>query len=477
MRALDIGAGHNPFRPFDKNWLHNDIKKLDHIEFACDSRDLNPIWCGKFDALRASHTLEHIEWQEIEKTLKGWHELLEPHGYLDIIVPHFDNLLADWQRLVGDGEFEGKVFEQTLQRLLGYGIDETDKHRVLLNQAYLHWLLGQAGFVHVEDLPSGDISVRAWMQPDPTPKPAVATPADNNAVGEIEGRSFFITNTSGWGDILATTCAIHELKKRGAKWITLATRCWDDFSILRSNQDIDYICTGDRTDDCQEMVSDRLGKQLYREADYRIYQSNYRDNHQHGFYEARLVQVGLDPAKCDCRGHIDLDWHILPDLKDHWLPGMGLEPDNYIALHHQASHKSRSWHISHVFDFCRLCAEAGIKVVIVGQGSPLAMEERGIFNWTHQKSFDSAAGLVKLCKAVVCTDSAFSHIAHAFEKPLVCLYSDAPPEFRLAPHANRIISLRGQPGQADGIADISADTVFSALHTFIGGFKEPYGGY
>lgn len=461
---LDIGAGHNPYRPYDESWLHTDIKPLPHIEFVIDSRHLrDEIEPESVDVIRTAHHLEHFEWHEIPQLLTDWLEMLKPSGYLEIIAPNCDTLLPTWLEMVENNIFEGHEFHRVMERIMANAKDEYDKHRVMLHMNYLKWVLNKVGFRKVEQLPSEDLHVRAWKCA-PTAVTIRNDQWDNRRVSEIAGKRFFIVANRGWGDILASTCAIHELKARGAAHIAFGSRLHEDFSLIRQNSDVDYLFNWPfdehQTANGDFEIEDDLARVLYADADYRIDHTKYRDEDL-TFYESRCADVGVEREDGKLKPHIELAGHIIPDMENVWFPKFGLKPYGYVVLHHQSAHISRAWHRSEVDTFVRRCQRAEIPLVVVGESSPI--EADGVVNWTHQVAFDSGAGMMKLAKCAVCTDSVFSHIAHAFDVPQVTLYSDAPYTSRIYPHSYKITPLQGERGQREGIKDISAETVFEHI--------------
>jgi len=99
---LEIGAGRSPTFGF----VHQDIRKLPHIEHVCDAKKL-PFPDNRFKEIRAVDVLEHFEWRDIRQVLKEWNRVLRPNGLIYIQCPNVAeicrlflerNEITDWEK-------------------------------------------------------------------------------------------------------------------------------------------------------------------------------------------------------------------------------------------------------------------------------------------------------------------------------------------------------------------------------------------
>lgn len=93
MKRLDIGAGHNPFKPEDPEWEHLDARRMPHIEHIADIKAGMPFESNEWDELRAYSILEHVEFRLVPNVLKEWYRVLKPGGKITIVVPYIDGIL------------------------------------------------------------------------------------------------------------------------------------------------------------------------------------------------------------------------------------------------------------------------------------------------------------------------------------------------------------------------------------------------
>ncbi len=122
----------------------NDAPYVDH---RCDARDLACFPDNTFEAIYASHILEHFDYQnDVEAVLKEWFRVLAPGGKAYISVPDMD-ILA---RLLLDRENLNLQERYSVMRMIfGGHVDQYDYHYVGLNQDFLASFLTGAGFVNI----------------------------------------------------------------------------------------------------------------------------------------------------------------------------------------------------------------------------------------------------------------------------------------------------------------------------------------
>lgn len=90
---LDMGGVGNS----DPNWITVNIDSGAYHEapdLVCDITNLEelPFEPNSVNAIRCCHTLEHLDPNVLERTLKGWHRLLKKGGCLTIVVPDVEEI-------------------------------------------------------------------------------------------------------------------------------------------------------------------------------------------------------------------------------------------------------------------------------------------------------------------------------------------------------------------------------------------------
>ncbi len=122
-----------------------------YVDHVCNANDLSRFAADTFDAIYASHVVEHLDYKdELAATLAGWHRVLVPGGKIYLSVPDMDvlaGLLLDKARLSVDERF------QVMRMLFGGHIDKYDYHVVGLNEEFLGYFLTVSGYVNIQKVP------------------------------------------------------------------------------------------------------------------------------------------------------------------------------------------------------------------------------------------------------------------------------------------------------------------------------------
>ena len=86
---LNIGAGPVPPPAEYPGWHITtlDIDETVHPDLCMDARDLATLEPGQYDAVYASHVLEHFAEHEVDAVLWGFYHILTPDGFAHIRVP------------------------------------------------------------------------------------------------------------------------------------------------------------------------------------------------------------------------------------------------------------------------------------------------------------------------------------------------------------------------------------------------------
>lgn len=88
-KLLNIGAGWSKHPPEYRQWevVTLDIDPSVNPDIVLDARDLTTLDAGQFDAVYASHVLEHFSEADVDRVLWGVYHVLAADGYAHIVVP------------------------------------------------------------------------------------------------------------------------------------------------------------------------------------------------------------------------------------------------------------------------------------------------------------------------------------------------------------------------------------------------------
>jgi predicted SAM-dependent methyltransferase len=118
------------------------------VDHVCNANDLSRFAAGSFDAIYASHVVEHLDYKdELKDALVGWNRVLVPGGRLYVSVPDLDalaGLLLDKDGLTVDERFHA------MRMLFGGHVDRFDYHVVGLNEEFLGYFLTVSGYVNIQ---------------------------------------------------------------------------------------------------------------------------------------------------------------------------------------------------------------------------------------------------------------------------------------------------------------------------------------
>ena len=137
MLKLHVGCGMRNIPGF----THVDIIDAPHIDHCCSVAELGDFADGAADLIYASHVLEHFGRNEVRAVLKAWYRVLRPGGVLRLSVPDFAAVAALYaQEGLRDG-LSGLV-----GLVCGGQRNSYDFHKIIFDEAFLGFLLAQAGF-------------------------------------------------------------------------------------------------------------------------------------------------------------------------------------------------------------------------------------------------------------------------------------------------------------------------------------------
>jgi predicted SAM-dependent methyltransferase len=125
---------------------------VDHVG---DARDLGRFETGTFEAVYASHVLEHFDYKDaLAETLREWHRVLQPAGLLYVSVPDLE-ILASLFVLKDKLTIEQRFL--VMRMIFGGHADRHDYHLVGLDQDFLATFLREAGFVSLRRVKGFDL--------------------------------------------------------------------------------------------------------------------------------------------------------------------------------------------------------------------------------------------------------------------------------------------------------------------------------
>lgn len=114
---------------------------VDHVG---DAEDLSQFGDETFEAMYASHVLEHFDYNgPLHKTLNEWYRVLKPDGKLYISVPDMD-VLCQLFRKRKELDLQGRF--QIMRMMFGGHMDSYDYHKIGFDFEILTAFLNQAKF-------------------------------------------------------------------------------------------------------------------------------------------------------------------------------------------------------------------------------------------------------------------------------------------------------------------------------------------
>ena len=125
-------------------WEVLDANAGPHVDHVADARNLRHFDDDTFEAIYASHVVEHLDYKdELVTTLAGWRRVLVPGGTLSVSVPDLDVLA----RLFLDPALSLHDRFTVMRAMFGGHVNRFDYHLVGLNEEFIRGFLRAAGFV------------------------------------------------------------------------------------------------------------------------------------------------------------------------------------------------------------------------------------------------------------------------------------------------------------------------------------------
>lgn len=139
---------------------------VDHVG---DCRKL-PFKSGTFELVYSSHVIEHVEWYDVEATIKEWARVISPGGFLEVHTVDAHRILKCWIEFEETGQWNGPdpVWRSNMTRrdpylfavgrVLNWAKDGSihQLHRALISPRYLEQCFRNAGLVDLEPLTRED---------------------------------------------------------------------------------------------------------------------------------------------------------------------------------------------------------------------------------------------------------------------------------------------------------------------------------
>lgn len=166
MRCLEIGPSKGKLPGFETL----DAVASPIVDHVGDARK-PPFKDGTFDLVYSSHVLEHIEWSEVEPTVKQWARIVKPGGFLEVHALNALDLmraliaLEETDEWIGPGigswremQIEGDPYKWCTARIMNYAKNGNilQQHRALITPKYLRRCFEQAGLTDLQPLTRED---------------------------------------------------------------------------------------------------------------------------------------------------------------------------------------------------------------------------------------------------------------------------------------------------------------------------------
>ena len=131
-------------------WKILNIQNKKGVDFIGDISDLNQFEDASVEEIYASHVLEHIKKNQIEKTLRGIYRVLKKEGKFQVSVPDMDLLCKTFV----DPKAPPKVKFHVMIMMFGGQIDDYDVHYFGWNFGFMNEFLNKTNFKKIERVKS-----------------------------------------------------------------------------------------------------------------------------------------------------------------------------------------------------------------------------------------------------------------------------------------------------------------------------------
>jgi ubiquinone/menaquinone biosynthesis C-methylase UbiE len=179
MRCLEIGPGNKPIKGFETFNLGKTLQTDGGTStYVGDARNMNMFLDHTFDIVYASHIIEHIQWYQIEDTIKEWARIIKPNGILEVwtvdsykiakaIVTYEEieiwngpDIKKEWKTQPVASYINGDPYKWASGRIMSYprsGDYDANLHRAVLTPKYLKKCFKEAGLINVTEMSQKEV--------------------------------------------------------------------------------------------------------------------------------------------------------------------------------------------------------------------------------------------------------------------------------------------------------------------------------
>ena len=140
---MKLNIGGDTVKP---GWKILNIQNKPGVDFVGDISNLDQFSDNSVDEIYASHVIEHVDQNNIEKTLNGIYRVLAENGKIYISVPDMDILC----KIFMDPNSSLDMKWHAMRMMFGGQIDKYDFHYFGWNFLFLNGYLNKVGFRKIE---------------------------------------------------------------------------------------------------------------------------------------------------------------------------------------------------------------------------------------------------------------------------------------------------------------------------------------
>ena len=176
MRCLEIGPGKKPIKGFESLNLDKDTRTEGDADHIGDARSL-PFDNNTFDIVYSSHCIEHIQWFEVEDTIKEWVRVIKSGGKLEVwtvngyaiakaLVEYEETgrwagpPISEWNNKKILSILKNDPYLWTSGRIMSYarsGEYDSNLHRVIWTPKFLKQCFEKAGLKNIRDMDNSEV--------------------------------------------------------------------------------------------------------------------------------------------------------------------------------------------------------------------------------------------------------------------------------------------------------------------------------
>lgn len=176
MRCLEIGPGKKPIKGFESLNLGKSERTEGGADHEGDARQL-PFENNVFDIVYSSHCIEHIQWYQVEDTIKEWVRVLKPGGSLEVwtvngyaiakaLVVYEETgkwtgpPIKEWNNKKVLAMLKDDPYLWASGRIMSYprsGDYDSNLHRVIWTPKFLKDCFQKAGLKNIRDMDTSEV--------------------------------------------------------------------------------------------------------------------------------------------------------------------------------------------------------------------------------------------------------------------------------------------------------------------------------